>query len=113
MAPLGIQGNEPAAKAYCKVTPQERATITEAILQQKVGANAKKTKQYAEFREAKEQDQINGNQETRVMLVRKARLAKGATVRWKRTYVEKKKQERRKAKEKIKKKKASHMNPEC
>ena len=95
LAPLGIQGKEAAAKAYCycKVTPQERSTITEAILQQKVGANAKQIKQYAEYREAKEQDQINGNQETMVMLVRKARLAKGATVRWKRTYAEKKKQE--------------------
>ena len=44
-------GNEPASKAYCKVTPHEEATIIEAILQQKVGANAKNFKQYAEYKQ--------------------------------------------------------------
>ena len=51
LAPLGIEGNEPAAKAYCKVTPQEGDRIIEAILKQKVGANAKNLKQYADYKE--------------------------------------------------------------
>ena len=93
MAPLGVEANEPAVKAYCKISSQEKATMIEAILQQKVGANAKNFKQFAEFQRAKEQDQRDGIQEVRNMLVRKARVAKGATVRWKRTFAGNKKQE--------------------
>ena len=50
LAPLGVEGNEPAIKAYCKTTPKEQQAIIEAILQQKVGVNAKSLKQYAEYR---------------------------------------------------------------
>ena len=45
------------------------------------------------FRKPKKQDQIDGIQETRLMLVKKARVAEGATVRWKRTFAARKKQE--------------------
>ena len=68
LAPLGIEENEPAATAYCKVTPEEEATIIEAILQQKVGANAKNFKQYADFQEAKKQDLTDGNHENMSLL---------------------------------------------
>ena len=51
LAPLGIEGNEPAAKAYCKVTTQEGDRIIEAILKQRVGATAKNLKQHADFKE--------------------------------------------------------------
>ena len=50
LAPLGIEGNEPAIKAYCKITPEEKQIIIEAILQQKVGANAKNFKQFVSFK---------------------------------------------------------------
>ena len=90
LAPLGIEGNEPAAKAYCKVTPQEGDRIIEAILKQKVGANAKNLKQYADYKERKKQDLTDGNQDHMLMLVKKARLAKGAVVRWTRSIAERK-----------------------
>ena len=53
MVPLGVEGNEPAAKAYCKVTAHEKAAMVEAILQQKVGANARNLKQFSELQKAK------------------------------------------------------------
>ena len=71
MVPLGIEGNELVVKAYCKITPQEKVRIIEAIMQQKVGANAKHLKQFTEFQKAKEQDQAEGNQEARFILVKK------------------------------------------
>lgn len=69
------------------------ATIIVAILQQKVGANAKGSKQYAEFRKKRDEDEQSGTQEVTTMLVRRARIAKGATVRWKRVCMEYRKQE--------------------
>ena len=59
LAPPGVTGNQPALVAFCKTTKGEQRSITEAILQQKVGANCKTAKQYAEFRrqgDSEEQD---------------------------------------------------------
>ena len=53
LAPLGIEGNEPAVKAYCKITSQEKATIIEAIMQQKVGANATTSSSSPSFKKPK------------------------------------------------------------
>ena len=53
-------------------------------MQQKVGANCNTAKQYAEFRrqaESEEQD----DQRPDTMLIKLARVAQGAVVRWKRT----------------------------
>jgi hypothetical protein len=76
LAPLGIEGNQPAVAAYCEVTKEEDDTITKAILQQKVGANPKAMKAHNELKEEQ-----NGQG---TILYRKARIAYRATVRWKR-----------------------------
>ena len=49
---LGTLAHQPAIAAYCKVTKQERDTIIESLLMQKVGSNPKMMKQFKEMREA-------------------------------------------------------------
>ena len=44
----GINANQLAMAAMCKLDQHEKQVIAEAILQQKVGANAKAAKQYHE-----------------------------------------------------------------
>ena len=74
LAKLGITGHQPAIAAYCKVDDCEKQEITEAILKQKVGSNSKAENTYKEFKARGEG----------TMLVKIAKIAQGATVRWKR-----------------------------
>ena len=79
---LGIIGNQPAMAAMCKLDQHEKLVIAEAILQQKVGANAKAAKQYHEH---VEREKHRGTeQEEGKLLLKYARVANGAVVRWRR-----------------------------
>ena len=92
LAPLGITGNQPAIAAFCKIDEMERRTIIEAILQQKVGANPKLQKAHIEFRgrieKSKEEGRYQEDGTDSTMLVKLARVANGAVVRWKRKMQE-------------------------
>ena len=81
---LGITGNQPAIAALCKFEPHEKLKIAEAILQQKVGANAKSAKLYLEH--AEREKRRGEEQEEGTILLRYARIAAGAAVRWKRNF---------------------------
>ena len=48
LAKLGIIGHQLAIVAYCKVSMEERDTIIECLLKQKVGSNPKNMKIYVE-----------------------------------------------------------------
>lgn len=80
---IGISGHQPAIAAYCKMTGDEKETITDAIMKQKVANNPKAEKQLAEHRERSKQDQ-----ESKV-IIRIARVAVGASLRWQRKLAQK------------------------
>ena len=87
---LGIYGHQPAIKAYCQMSTEEKATIMEHILKQKVANNRKAEVIFAEHRQREmrrnDHKQADGcrdfNDDT--ILLRKARVAYGAPIRWKR-----------------------------
>jgi len=85
LAPLGIGGNQPAIAAYCKTSREEQATIAEALLQQKVGANIKEIRKAKEHRKEVEDDKKVGKM-PEPMLLKIGRIAQGATVKWKRNH---------------------------
>ena len=78
---MGVTGNQPALAAYIEVTNEERMKITEAMMQQKVGASAKSAKMQREFRQDVAGVATEAATRTTI-LVKRARLAHGATVRW-------------------------------
>ena len=80
LAKLGVAGHQPAFAAYCKVSEEERQATIEAILGQKVGANPKATKAYKNFIATSTET----SNTTQKMLIKIARIATGATIRWKR-----------------------------
>ena len=95
LAKLGITAHQPGVAAYCKTSEEERLKITESLLIQKVGSSPKATKLYYDMKargnEAKRQqqecqeDQDEGRQAQNLNTpVRYAKIAYGATVRWKR-----------------------------
>jgi len=80
---LGINGHQPAIAAYCKMTGNEKEKVADAIMQQKVANNPKAEKQLAEHRERRKQDR--GSK----IIIRIARVAVGASVRWQRKLTQK------------------------
>ena len=53
LAGLAVVGHQPAVAAYIELTKSEKQTIVEAILMQKVGANAKTNATYQELKKDK------------------------------------------------------------
>jgi len=80
---LGIVGHQPAIMAQCHMQKEESNKIVEAILKQKVANSSKAEKAYAEYRERKNAEP-HPTRET--ILLRIARVAAGAKVRWKRNF---------------------------
>ena len=97
LAPLGVVGNQPAIAAYCLIDAGESDQIEDAILQQKIGTNGKTMKAYDEFKQRISKRIKEGTyQEDEVdntMLFKLTRVAKGATVRWKRSIRPKEQQQ--------------------
>ena len=77
---LGVYGHQPAVAAYVKMSEEEKTMITDAILQQKIGANPKSQKEYKELRTR----QKAGESEEKIK-VKIDRIAFGSMVKWKRT----------------------------
>lgn len=75
---FGINRHQPAIAAYCKQIEKEKEEVANAIMKQKVANNPKAEKQLAEHRE------LNKGNQNRSYLIRIARIAVGATVRWQR-----------------------------
>ena len=99
LGPLGVTGNQPAITGYCKMDKREKRSIEEAIILQKIGANQQTTKAFRELKSRSEQSTMEQGtlEETPLemqpksqeeMLLKKARIAVGATIRWKRSFVE-------------------------
>ena len=91
---LGVSGHQPAIKAYCQMTKQEKAQIVEAILKQK-NANSKKTETiYNEHRERQKQAETSEDamkafaSQGNKILLRIARIAIRATAKWDRKFRE-------------------------
>ena len=87
LALLGIEGNQPAIAAYCETTAEEDSKIAEAIIRQKVGANPKTIKVHVDMSRARREATDEQPSDLR-SLYKKARIACGATVRWKRIITE-------------------------
>ena len=85
LALLGIEGNQPAIAAFCETTQEEDDDIAEAIIRQKVGANPKVVKAHIEATKARNEE---GQSQEILTLYRKAHIACGATVRWKRSIAD-------------------------
>ena len=89
---LGIFGHQPAIKAYCQISQEEKATIMEHILKQKIANNRKAETIFAEYRQRElqrmslKQTEDSSEQGDNTILLRKARIAFGAPVRWKRNF---------------------------
>lgn len=87
---LGVFGHQPAIKVFCQMTKDEKARITENILKQKIANNRKAEATFVEHRErerGKEASEQTGNAAEKpedTILIRIARIAFGAPVRWKR-----------------------------
>lgn len=85
---LGVSGHQRAIKAFCQVTHQEKNQIAEAILKQKIANNQKAETIYREHRERQRQAERTGRDAKTVgsegnkILLRKTRIAIGATVKW-------------------------------
>ena len=75
---LGVNGHQPSVAVYCELTGKEQMEVADAIMKQKVANNLKAEKKLAEHQER--QAQIEGNK----IVLRLARIAVGASVRWKR-----------------------------
>jgi len=83
LAPLGVEGNQPAIAAYCFVSKSEQAMIKKAILGQKIGANPKAAKaheQHIQAQASSSEEEAAGT----TMLFKRSCIAGGATVKWKR-----------------------------
>ena len=87
LAPLGITGHQPAVAALCKTSEAEQQSIAEAILKQKVGANATTAKHFKAF-QAERNQLPEGERAAKKILVKIARVANGAVVRWQRAINE-------------------------
>ena len=87
LALLGIEGNQPAISACCETTEEEDEGIAKAILMQKVGANPKTTKAHTEMTKARS-EATDDQAGQLVTFYKKARIANGATIRWKRSIAE-------------------------
>jgi len=85
LALLGIEGNQPAMAAFCQTTQEEDDAIAEAIIRQKVGANPKVVKAHIEATKARSEE---GQSQEILTLYRKAHIACGTTVRWKRSIAD-------------------------
>ena len=78
LVPLGIHGNQAAIAVYCKASGEKQAMITEALIQQKIGAISNLLKKIREFKDQRRQ-QPHGE----TMLLKIAKLSKGAIIKWK------------------------------
>ena len=59
---LGIYGHQPAIKAYCQMSQEEKAKITEHILKQKIANNRKAEVLFAEHRgKGKAKEKLDAN----------------------------------------------------
>lgn len=83
LAKLGVIGNRAAILGHCKVTEEERNTITEAILKQKRGATAKGFKI---IKDAMKSHKEESPGEVINIVIKKAKLADRAVVRWQRKW---------------------------
>ena len=83
LAPLGIDGNQPAIAGYCQITGDAQREITKALLLQKIGANPQATKIFNEL-DTRQQNTTKEEAAAMTILFRKARIAGGAIIRWKR-----------------------------
>ena len=84
---LGIYGHQPAIKAYCQISQEEKATIVGHILKQKIANNRKAEIIFAEHREREMQGENDGlEQRDNTILLRKTRIAYGAPVKWKKGH---------------------------
>ena len=89
LAKLGIQGHQPAIKAFCQISEEEKESIVQSLLQQKVGSNPKSNKAYREFAKRKKEQEEGraegeGDASREKLRVRRSRIAVGTTVRWQR-----------------------------
>ena len=76
---LGIEGNQPAIRAFVETTSEEKKILTRNILLQKLSTNAKATKEFDELVRRREQGEQASDER---MLTKYARVAMGATVKW-------------------------------
>ena len=85
LAELGITGHQPAIAAYVQITQEERQVITQSIMMQKVGSSSKSNKSHHHYLEERKRCKAEGkaDDEERI-LIKLARVANGACVRWKR-----------------------------
>ena len=79
LAMLRIKGHQPAIAGFCNISPDEFDDITDAIIKQKTGTNAKDIKMVSEYREQR------GDQET--IRVKKATITEASCVKWKRNKI--------------------------
>ena len=94
LSDLGVSGHQPAIMAYCQMTKIEKGQVVEAILKQKIVNNKKaealfeehreRQKKVDESEEAAQAFALQGNK----ILLRIARVATGASVRWNKTCKE-------------------------
>ena len=87
LALLGVEGNQPAIAAYCETTIEEGNKIAEAIIRHKVGANPNTIKIHVDMTRVRKEATDEHHTDLR-SLYRKARIACGAIVRWKRNTTE-------------------------
>ena len=84
---LGVEGNQPALNVFVQATAVEKEMLTRSIVVQKIGSNAKAIKEYDEWAERQRgREQVDDEADT--YLIKYARVASGATVRWKRKVAE-------------------------
>ena len=91
LSDLGVSGHQPSIMAYCQMTKNEKGHVVETILKQKVANNKKAEATYVERRErqkkadeSEEAAQAFAFQGNKILL-RIARVATGASVKWKRS----------------------------
>ena len=82
LADLGVDGCCPALAVYCETTAAEDEAIARAVLQQKVGANRKAIDEHDKSK------QPAHDHPPLTILYKKARIAYGATVKWKRFFAQ-------------------------
>ena len=93
LAELGITGHQPAIAAYVQITQEERIMITQSIMMQKVGSSSKNNKIHHLYLEEQKRCNPESNQDGGEILIKFARIAYGACVRWRRITKEEKEPE--------------------
>ena len=80
LADLGVYGHQPAVAAYIKLSKEEKHAVTEAIMQQQIGANSTSATAIKELSKRKAE-----GEEGESIKIKIARIALGTTIKWKRT----------------------------